>query len=445
MTAPDPLPGLIRGDGGPVSTQSPTPKAASAPRRPDHHGDLPGDLETGSSPETPRPTGIRETSQNLAAGLPVTVALLKVIRTRHAGKDCFQLEMHSYSQEESRYQHEVVDAPEALARQGRPDGMRIDDLGDGADPSAAVKFYKQMNNWSDSKYELAKWVARLRRESKRSGKAIRLIVWDDTDFCIPWELYRHKIDNTPAEWLGVIAEVIRWTTVHDHERYGQFSAERSDGTGGPILYYEDSNLVKTEEQSICYHAREHAYRQFESFADLLTELELDEPVHLGLVYVRGHGVNGDTPEKATLAGVSLSDAGMLDLLALRKAKPVVFLNACNSARAVIYKRRSIGDEVNRNFAEVFLRNYASGVVATMAEVDISYSARLAQKLVLQARDPDGVRISEFLREEREDEAKGLPRNTLSLKPIDEHKILSFLRVCMFAYFGHPDSVFRLAS
>jgi hypothetical protein len=441
VTAIDPLPSLIRGGGGPVAIQPPAPKAASAPRRPDHQGDLPTGLETDLGPGDPGPTEMDATSQDLAAGLPKAVALLKVIRTRHAGKDCFQLEMHSYSEEKSRYELEVANSPDALTRQGRPDEMRVDSLCQGADPSGAVTFYKQMNNWSDSKYELAKWITKLHQECERSNDSFRLIVWDDTDFCIPWELYRHKIPQKPAQWLGVIAEVIRWTTVHDPERHGQFSAGESYGADGPVLLYEDTDLVENEQQSIYDQEWEHTYKRFDSFADLLMELE--RLVRLSLIYVRGHGTHGDTLEEATLAGVSLADASTLDFIALHEARPMVFLNACNSARAVIDK--SIGDEVNRNFAEVFLRHYASGVVATMAEVDVNYSAALARELVLQARSANGVRIPEFLRTEREREAAGLPSNTLRLAGKDEEKILRFLRACMFAYFGHPDSVFRLAS
>ena len=118
---------------------------------------------------------------------------------------------------------------------------------------------------------------------------------------------------------------------------------------------------------------------------------------------------------------------------------MVFLNACNSARQVPDK--GPGDNASRNFAEVFLRKRAVGVVATLAEVGAGYSASLPRKLVDLARD-DGVRIPEFLRTERVNEACGLPKNTLDLSDDDRRKILSFLRVSMFAYFGHPESIFK---
>ena len=89
-----------------------------------------------------------------------------------------------------------------------------------------------------------------------------------------------------------------------------------------------------------------------------------------------------------------------------------------------------------------MRRHAVGVVATLAEVGAGYSASLPSKLVTLAH-ADGVRIPAFLRDERAKEARGLPGNTLNLSDDDREKILSFLRVSVFAYFGHPESIFKL--
>ena len=173
--------------------------------------------------------------------------------------------------------------------------------------------------------------------------------------------------------------------------------------------------------------------------DLLQELT--KPANYGLVYVRGHGHHDPDLFKSTLAGVRLADLCARKLPGLGHSKSVVFLNACNSARPVIDK--NLGDESNRNFAEIFLRQRASGVVASMAEVPIGHSAAMARNLVDKAR-ADGVRIPEFLRDHRAQYAKNLPDPSPDLDKQQQRKIRSFIYASVFAYFGHPESVFRLA-
>ena len=119
---------------------------------------------------------------------------------------------------------------------------------------------------------------------------------------------------------------------------------------------------------------------------------------------------------------------------------MVFLNACNSARPVI--DRSMGDTSNWNFAEVFLRQNASGVVASMAEVPIGHSAPMARNLVGEAR-ADGVRIPEYLRDHRARYAKNRQIQSGPYRAATA-KYRSLIYASVFAYFGHPESVFRLA-
>jgi hypothetical protein len=126
---------------------------------------------------------------------------------------------------------------------------------------------------------------------------------------------------------------------------------------------------------------------------------------------------------------------------LARSRSVVFLNACNSARGVI--DRALGDRLNRNFAEIFLRQRAAAVVATLAEVEIGHSAALAKRIVRDARDHGGVRLPEFLRQHRARYASLLPGDTLNPTREEQMKILAFLFASVFAYFGHPESVFRL--
>jgi hypothetical protein len=424
VTGTDPLPRLIGAAAGP--TKPPVQRAARPPDESASGADASvADVEL---------TELRATWQDLREKLPEKVALLKVIPHKsHDGADCFQLEMYSH--------HGMQTAKDraALERQGRPGLMLAEKLVRDVDLAAAVDCYDELLDWSNTKPELTSWLAELRKDI---GDDLRLIVWDDTDFGISWELFWHEMDESPA-WLGTVAEIVRWVTVRTPGWGRQFSAQKCELAGGSILYYEDPALLPTANHSIRDPAGPNSYIDGKTMTGLLGKLEdKDNADQYGLVYIRGHGKHSNLRREATLADVSLLKISGLQLHALRGSRTLVFLNACNSARQV--PDRGPGDSTSRNFAEVFLRRHATGVVATLAEVGATYSASLPRKLVTQAC-AGGVRIPEFLRAERAKEAQGLPKNTLGLSADEQRKILSFLRVSMFAYFGHPESVFKLTA
>ena len=299
----------------------------------------------------------------------------------------------------------------------------------------AVDCYRYWLNWSTGKYGLSNWLTMLRTAV---GSGLRSIIWDNTDFGIPWELFRHDMVGN-MEWLGAAVQVIRWTTVHDPNRHNQFSAEAAQPCGGNILYYEDPAMSKPK-----YSIRDAGRPGDKAAPDmeaLLQELA-DESKSYGLVYVRGHGVHSESLSAATLAGICLANLEGRALPALREAKSVVILNACNSARPVIDKYYA--DGLNRNFAEIFLRQRASAVVATSAEVPIFESAAMAQAIVNEARHHD-VSLPTFLRRRRAVYAQDVPAHTMGLTAQQKAAIRAFIYVSMFTYFGHPDAVLRLAA
>ena len=418
MTRPqEPMPRLLR-SGGAISPRPPQPRPA---RRPPSAGEEPLVIEAELDwREIPR------TRPDLSQTLPPDAALLKVVPTSVDGEECFRLELYY------RNKILVTAAPEMLKRQRRPAVVLADTLDGQTSAENVVRCYTILRNWSDTKYELTRWLTMLRREV---GSGLRLIVWDDTDFGIQWELFWHAMDEDPG-WLGASVQVIRWTTVHDPGRHDQFSAETGPSGGRDVLYYEDPALavavsVQPEGQP--------GYKAARTMEELLTELA--GLSNYGLVYIRCHGVHDTDLFKATLAGVCLADFAGRPMPGLHHARAVVFLNACNSARPVIDKR--LGDAGNRNFAEVFLRQRAAGVIATMAEVPVLQSVPLARRLIAEAR-AGGVAVPEYLRAYRARYARRVPVHTMKLKKEDRSAIVAFVYASMFAYFGHPDSVFTLA-
>jgi hypothetical protein len=378
--------------------------------------------------------------RDLSASLPPKTALLKVVMARYGNEDAFQLE--GYFE-----QHVWVSDPKELRDQLRPQMVLSQVLSGAASPDTAVKCYRYLLNWSTGKNGLKKWIAMLR---DKMGPGARLIIWDDTDFGIPWELFRLDSTGGPdTEWLGVAVQAIRWTTVHDPARSDQFSGVATRSSEGGIVLYEDPSLVKDQRHSLAALNYPGTVSKNDMKA-LLAELA-DASKRYGLVYVRAHGINGDSLDRATLAGVRLGDFEGYALPALRESSAVVFLNACNSATAVFDV--NYGDGLNRNFAEVFLRQHASAVIATLAEVPIEPTWRLCRTIVEKARN-QGVSVPEFLRARRATyfgqvmklvHKTGAPVTTEDLTHMQKVAIQGFVYISMFTYFGHPDTVLRLGA
>ena len=312
---------------------SPDPRAASLPEVP---------KSSSSQPPAEDARELGPARRDLSAVLPPRTALLKVIMERSDdGQDAFQLQ-GSFGQDE------WTSSREDLRHQLRPKMMLSRDLDHTLD--SAVNFYGYLLNWSVGKNSLRQWIDRMRAAL---GDEPRLIIWDDTDFGIPWELFQlHPTGGADTEWLGVAVQVIRWTTVHDPARAGQFSALVTDRQEGGILCYEDAVLAG--DPKLNFAARNPGVVPKTTLKDLLTDLA-DASNRYCLVYVRAHGIHGGSPETVTLAGLRLAAFQRWSLPALEKSGAVVFLNACNSATAVYDP--DLGDTLF-NFAEVFLRQRA---------------------------------------------------------------------------------------
>jgi CHAT domain-containing protein len=378
------------------------------------------------------PVEVPGVRHDLTAGLPAGVALLKVIPTTHEGRPAFRLEGHfgatTWRSDEQSVEHQL----NPFHHLGRTLGKTGDRAEDQALLHAAAEYYQFVMSWSNTKYELNAWLAGLRAEV---GGDLRLVVWDDTDMGVPWELFRHSVDGK-ATWLGVEIPVIRWTTVHDARRHAQFSAERPGTSVGDAIYYESEDLAPDERLSVADLMRCHPMAGMVDLLEALTSAS----GRYGLVYVRAHGTHAHDAFRATLGGVPLIALDSLDLQAIRASGSVVMLNACNSARPVIDD--TLGDVANRNFTEPFLRHHAAAVVATMAAVPVASSAALA-RAIIDAAQSGGVNLPELLRRYRAAAARNLPRNTLTLTREDQEIIRGFLFASMFVYFGHPAALITL--
>jgi hypothetical protein len=401
--------GIVRPGSAPVHHE-PTPIAVERPaEQPDPHDAVPSAEK-----------GIGTTDGPLPLSLPPGTALLRVSRRPYEGQDRFYLELQSEIKMQSTARKQD------LRNQGRPDIA----LADAVVKGAWSQTFVELRSWSANKLALHEWLTALRGKYKRQ---LRLIIWDETDFQIPWELFFHETDN-PKDlgWLGADFEVIRWTTVYS-EKPVDWSAGDPSACHGLLLSFTDPDFPSPEPLLSRYR-----YEAASSMQDLLSRLD-DTSREVGLVYVWGHGVGAPSGHLATLAGMSMDRVGVYRMRALRRSRTLVLLNACGSAQLLHDDR--FAEKATRSFAEIFLRRGARGVIATSGEVGKAESYDFVQHLLLGAEEA-GISLPAALLEYRASLAAGLPED-----PSDDPAVLQRLQMFfygfMYLYFGHPDAVLHM--
>jgi hypothetical protein len=286
-----------------------------------------------------------------------------------------------------------------------------------------------LRSWSTTKITLRQWLTALRQ---RHGSKLRIIVWDETNFQIPWELFFHESDN-PADrgWLGADFEVIRWTAVFT-ETQPDWLTDTTSTCGGPLLAFTDPDFPNLDPLLARY-----PHESFDSLDDLLHGLD-DTNRHVGVVFVWGHGVPGSNGAVSTLAGIPLDRFEVFRMRALLGSQTLVLLNACGSAQLLNDDR--FGEQTTRSFAEVFLRRGARGVIATSGQVDKADSYDFAWRLLSEAETEDAS-IPGMLLAQRTQLADALPADPGGTAT--DEQLRDFFNGFMYLYFGNPHTLLRM--
>lgn len=350
--------------------------------------------------------------------LPPATALLRVHRLTYEGRDRFYLELHS-----DAGLHRTG-SPQDLSVQSPPD-LRLADVMVRGSLRSTID---ALRSWSTSKITLRQWLTALRH---RHGSRLRIIVWDETNFQIPWELFFHESDN-PADrgWLGADFEVIRWTAVFT-ETQPDWLTDTST-CGGPLLAFTDPDFPNPDPLLARY-----PHESFDSLDDLLHGLD-DTNRHVGVVFVWGHGVPGPNGAVSTLAGIPLDRFEVFRMRALLGSQTLVLLNACGSAQLLNDDR--FGEQKTRSFAEVFLRRGARGVIATSGQVDKADSYDFAWRLLSEAEAEDAS-IPGMLLAHRTQLADALPADPGGTAT--DEQLRDFFNGFMYLYFGNPHTLLRM--
>jgi hypothetical protein len=389
-------------------------------------------------------TGLGPAPIDPLAELPPGTAQLVVLPARRDGHDGFLLAGHcccgnleSYYQR--RNEQPVHDRPTAL-----PLGRRVSTdakLG-GELPTRTLK---RMLGWSHRKPALTEWLSDLRR---RHGTELTVIVWDLTDHDTPWEMFHLEPQAAgatgaalDASWLGCAATTARWTKVVTTVDNAVPGPAVPGASGGRILCYvaKDAAMQPDRELMDDLGAEHH-----DSLAELLTTLGSPTASSgVGLVYVACHGDYAQDYFDFRLdRSVSVSDIDGHGLAGLASARPVVFLNACHSAR-MIDASADLGEQALAGFTEVFLRRGAAAFIGASGAVQEPAAQAVVRALLEQIRATPDRPVAHVLRDYRRSVAPVSGELPIGDERAVSVALLPFLYTFMYLYFGNPQTTLRL--
>ncbi|ANS67906.1 hypothetical protein SLINC_5682 [Streptomyces lincolnensis] len=304
---------------------------------------------------------------------------------------------------------------------------------------------RAIQHWSANQGELAEWINRIRQ---RHGEGLRLIVWDDTGFELPWELFWVPADEQHGlggGLLGALLVMARWTTVHGEDE----GLPRETGPcRGRVLAYLHEDM--TDDGSV-FSPYDHAVH--DTMTPFLQALDLPMPDdRTGLVYMGCHGTYGEVVMRLTLGDRTWAEFNTRDMHVLREDRSLVCLNACHSGRFV--PNHVQGEEALRGFAELFLRKGAGGCIVTAGKVGDQEARALVRRLLKEVAARPDLPITETLRDFRARAVHDF--GTLAAIPttrnddgqvdkVGQKRVLRLLYAFMFHYYGHPRTTLRLVA
>lgn len=312
--------------------------------------------------------------------------------------------------------------------------------GDGEYPS---EIFLAIYRWSRNQRRLVAWINDLRA---RYRDDLQFVIWDDTDYDIPWELLWLDEDRgrgLAAGCLGALVDVARWTTIR--ELSGSLLAQPSECSGGVIGYFDDTMWVDT----LAFGP--FIYRPHRQMGGFLEELE-QTGFRAGLVYMGCHGQYGSSVYRLKLDKVTWGELDVCDMAALQGWRALVCLNACHSGRLV--SNTGGGEDALRGFAELFLRKGAQGCIASAGKVGDDEAHLLITRLVQTVATASRHSVAAALRAFRAQAIAELPatlpkvpRTTNddgSVNKEGQKQVLRFLYSFMFLYYGHPQTTLKLS-
>ncbi|WP_434684993.1 hypothetical protein [Pseudanabaena minima] len=139
-----------------------------------------------------------------------------------------------------------------------------------------------MNHFSRVNTKIRKWLKQLR---KKFDRQLCLIISDQTNFEIPWEMLELSPDESDSEYLGALVTTVRWQQVIKGDDELVLEIKADECFGKAIAYTNHKELNVGVELSILKKLNATTYDNITKFHSHLQRDDLG----FGLIYIAGHG------------------------------------------------------------------------------------------------------------------------------------------------------------
>ncbi|MGW5416927.1 CHAT domain-containing protein [Actinomadura geliboluensis] len=363
------------------------------------------------------------------AALPPGTARLRVDRTTIDGQQLFALTGTCCCGIELPYT-----ATRAHSRPGRLSiGTLISGHAGGESPAAT---YLRLQSWSRTKVELQAWLSQLRRAHDED---LHLIIWDDTDFDIPWELLWTSPpdlgDDLDDGWLGALLPISRWTTIRTTRDLGP-ERRPEHSCSGQVLTYIDTTMERDKKLFV-----DLAISSADTIDALVSQLEQPGAPTYGLVYVAAHGDHQAKGSQSWAAGLTVQDIDARRFRRIERQTPLVFFNVCQSARLDFDPE--LNDDTLRGFAEIFLRAGAPGFIGCLGYVSKDSGYDVAETLLAEFSGGTDQSVAALLRDYRRRIVGRSPQPVRATDDETAPQLLPLFWAFMYVYYGNPATMVRL--
>lgn len=273
--------------------------------------------------------------------------------------------------------------------------------------------------------DLLNWLHELQQ---RHGDQLCLIIADHSVSEVPWEM----IEMESGKYLGAVWKVVRWIPVRDYRDWQELCMQEEE-LKGTVLAYLNHKELDTELE------RQALRRLMTSYCESAVSLKhgLSEPLgSVALVYLGCHGVFTSSEKHGIALGELENPSGRLVCLNIEDVKrqegsrPLLFVNACHSARLIRDSNGFYG------LPEVFLARVASGYLGTLGPVGSAHAAKTASLIFREAVEKC-IEPAEVLRRLR---ARAVAELAASEA---RENWLNFIYTFMYVYYGNPLMKVRL--
>jgi CHAT domain len=311
-----------------------------------------------------------------------------------------------------------------------------------------VRIATQMASWSREERQLTKWLNESTLDAEQHSTEFALVVWDDTGFRIPWELFwlTDPEKRRRPNFLGALMTVIRWLDMTPSTHVQNFTRDPGQANGPVAAYVYDKpedpgNSMARDKELL----QDFQVKYEDSMSDLLTSLHNPDDAALAMVYAACHGEFGDGPGECSLGELTLESANMQadnGFHRLHNRQTLVFLNACASGPVGEDSGR-YNDGALRGFPKMFLETGAAGVLATAAPIESDFAHQAARGLFERLRVDPNLPVARAVRDLRREAVDSLPPDIwrtdvlASQQQTANATLLPVLYWFMYLYYGSP--------